>query len=179
MGRKPDSAAAQRADDTLLLQFPVQGVGIDTGVFEGNDPGAPLRVSFRHYDRACCIKQINQIGDFPGKHSKHVRDAGFEQQPETGVQGVDAEHIGTTAFETPRVAGRLPVPGIVVAGRLDHVPAVLAQRQLVEPFPAAVKQCHTLGPQHPFVPVRHRKIGMTRLDVKLNRANTLNCIDAK
>ena len=68
---------------------------------------------------------------------------------------------------------------IKVAHGFHHVPAVLLQRQALEPFGAAVEQRQSFRTQHPFVAVSHDEIGLAGLYIEWFYAQTLYGVHAE
>src|ERR1700690_3547618 len=71
----------------------------------------------------------------------------FQEKGETRVEGVDANHVRPSAFETAGAFCNRPFPDIEVAGVLDHMPSVFGEAQTVACFRAAVKYCEAFWPE--------------------------------
>ena len=100
-------------------------------------------------------------------------------QRQTGVQCMNAKHVGGTALETCAGVRRLPTFPFKIASVLHHVPAELVQIQPVANFAAAVKKRGTFRAQHPFMTIGHNEIGLYLLHVEWDGPQALNGVDTE
>ena len=75
------------------------------------------------------------------------------------MQGMDAGHVRTAAFEPAGALRGCPVRAIELAHVLDHVPAELGQSQLIAQRWPAPEQRQALRAEHPLVAVGNDEIG--------------------
>ena len=90
-----------------------------------------------------------------------------------------AEQVGAAAFETRGRGGGSPILAVEVADVRHHVPAILVEAQIFQPFAAAIEQGQALWPQHPLVAVGHDEIRLHGLHVEGAGADALDGIDTE
>ena len=83
------------------------------------------------------------------------------------------------ALEASRAACRLPLATVIVAGMLQHVPAVFMQGQLIAQVAAAIEHAEAFRAEQPFVPIGHGEGAVAGLDVEGLGAELLDGVHAQ
>ena len=94
------------------------------------------------------------------------------------MQRMNSQHVRTTAFKTLRRTGDLPLLALILPGVFQHMPPEFVQFELITQVGAYIEEGDAFRTQHPLMTIRHDKIRVASLDIKIQGPEALDGIDA-